>query len=89
MSSIGKPLVSGTKTSTKTNATTDITPKPRKVHDVPMASVNDKNDCATIRFEIQFAVAAMPPHTPRNLNGYISEFTIHGTVPMPGEKNMM
>lgn len=74
---------------TNNNATTDITPNPRKVHAVPMASVNDKKDCATMRFDIQFAVAAIPPHTPRYLNGYISEFTIHGTEPMPGEKHMM
>lgn len=42
-----------------------------------------------MRFEIQFAVAAIPPQTPLNLKGQISELTIHGTVPIPGEKNMM
>ena len=88
-SSMGRPLVSGTHTITKTNATSDIPPKMRKVHDVPIASVRDRKDCATIRLETQFAVAAIPPQTPLYLRGYISEFTIQGTVPIPGEKNMM
>ena len=88
-SSIGRPLVSGTHTITKNNATRDIPPKMRKVHDVPIDSVRDRKDCATMRLETQFAVAAIPPQTPLNLRGYISEFTIHGTVPIPGEKNMM
>lgn len=88
-SSIGSPFVSGTQISTKNKAITDITPNIRKVHEVPIASVSDRNDCATIRLDIQFAVAAIPPQTPLNLRGYISEFTIHGTVPIPGEKKMI
>lgn len=42
-----------------------------------------------MRFDTQLAVAAIPPQSPRYLSGYISELTIHGTVPIPGEKNMM
>nr|GMD04279.1 Os07g0151250 [Ipomoea batatas] len=42
-----------------------------------------------MRLDIQFAVAAIPPHIPRNLRGYISELTIQGTVPIPGEKKMI
>lgn len=57
----------------------------KKVQEVPMDSVNERNDCDTIRFETQFAVAAIPPHIPRNRKGYISEFTVHGTDPIPGE----
>lgn len=86
---MGSPLVSGTQIRTKNNATTPKTPNIRKVKQVPIASVNDRNDCDTIRFEIQFAVAAIPPHIPLNLKGYISELTIQGIEPMPGEKNIM
>ncbi|CAI9763381.1 unnamed protein product [Fraxinus pennsylvanica] len=89
ISSIGRPLVSGTRTRTNNNATTEITPNIRNVHDVPIACVKDRKDCATIRFDIQLVVAAMPPHTPRYLGGYISELTIHGTVPIRREKNMI
>lgn len=66
-----------------------MTPNMRNVQGVPIAFVKLRKDCATIRFEIQFAVAAIPPQTPRYLKGYISELTIHGTVPIPGEKDMM
>lgn len=65
---------------------TEINPKSMKVHAVPIACVSDKKEYATIKLEIQFAVAAIPPQTPRDLNGYISELTIHGIVPIPGEK---
>lgn len=54
---------------TNIRAITEITPNIRNVHDVPIVSVKDKKDCATIRFDIQFAVAAIPPHTPRNRKG--------------------
>ncbi|CAA2958641.1 Hypothetical predicted protein [Olea europaea subsp. europaea] len=86
---IGRPLVSGTHTGTNNNATTEITPNIRNVHDVPIACVKDRKDCATIRFDIQLAVAAMPPQMPQYLREYISELTNHGTVPVPGEKNMI
>ncbi|KAK6917153.1 Ribosomal protein L14P [Dillenia turbinata] len=68
-SSIGSPLVSGTQIRTKNSATTEIIPNIRNVQEVPMASVKDKKDCATMRLETQFAVAAIPPHTPRNRSG--------------------
>lgn len=88
-SSMGRPLVSGTQTRTKSKATTEITPNKRNVQEVPIASVKDRKDCATIRFDIQFAVAAIPPQMPRKRSGYISELAIHGTVPIPGEKDKM
>lgn len=88
-SSIGSPFVSGTKTMTKTMAATVMKMNIMNVYEVPIASVNDRKDCATMRFEIQFDVDAIPPHIPLYLNGYISEFTTHGTVPIPGEKNRM
>lgn len=47
---IGRPLVSGTHTGTNNNATTEITPNIRNVHDVPIACVKDRKDCATIWF---------------------------------------
>ena len=59
------------------------------VDEVPMACVKDRKDWATIRFETQLEVDAIPPQIPLYLKGYISEFTTHGTVPIPGEKNMM
>uniref|UniRef100_A0A0E0AFT1 Uncharacterized protein n=1 Tax=Oryza glumipatula TaxID=40148 RepID=A0A0E0AFT1_9ORYZ len=68
-SSMGRPLVSGTQTSTNASAATDSPPKMRNVHAAPMASVSDRNDCATARFDTQFAVAAAPPHTPRCRSG--------------------
>lgn len=55
----------------------------------PIASVKVKNVSLTSRFEVQLETAAIPPPMPLYLNGYISEFTIQGTVPMPGEYNMM
>lgn len=67
---IGRPLVSGTHTGTNNNATTEITPSIRNVHDVPIACVKDRKDCATIRFDIQLAVAAMPPQMPQYLRVY-------------------
>ena len=88
-SSIETPLVSGTKTMTKKIATMATIPNSMNVHAVPIASVRDKKDSATMRLEIQTVVDAIPPHTPLYLKGQISEFTTHGTVPMPGEKNMM
>lgn len=88
-SSMDNPFVSGTHMIMKNSATSDIPPKMRKVHDVPIDSVRDRKDCATTRFETQFAVAAIPPQTPLYLRRYISEFTIQGTVPIPGEKKMM
>lgn len=66
-----------------------MTPNIRNVQEVPIAVVKDRKDCATMRLEIQFAVAAIPPQMPRYLKGYISELTIHGTVPIPGEKDRM
>lgn len=66
-----------------------MTPKMKNVQEVPMDCVSDRKDCATIRFEIQLAVAAIPPQTPLNLKGYISEYTIQGAVPIPGEKKIM
>ena len=39
------------------------------VQDVPIACVKDRKDCATMRLDIQFAVAAIPPHTPRKRKG--------------------
>jgi hypothetical protein len=44
ISSIGTPLVSGTKTITKIIAKQLIIPKAMNVHAVPIASVTDKKD---------------------------------------------
>jgi hypothetical protein len=41
----------------------------KNVPGVPNKRVSDKNDYATRRFEIQFAVAAIPPHIPLNCAG--------------------
>lgn len=67
----------------------EIPANKRKVPEEPSASVNDRNVSLTIRFDIQLATAAIPPPKPLYLNGYISEFTIQGIVPIPGEYNMM
>lgn len=83
------PLVSGTQKITNTNAITAMPARIRKVAPVPTASAMERNVCATIRFEIQFTVADMPPHIPRYASGYISEFTVQGTGPIPGEKKAM
>ena len=64
-------------------------PNIMNVHAVPIASVTDKKDCETLRFETQTAADAIPPQIPLYLKGYISELITHGTVPIPGEKNMM
>lgn len=88
-SSIGSPLVSGTKTITKTIAATVMNINIMNVDEIPIASVKDRKDCATMRFETQFEVDAIPPQIPLYLKGYISEFITHGTVPIPGEKNKM
>ena len=88
-SSKDKPLVSGTKKRTKARAKTDITAKSKNVREVPKAVVSERNVRETIKFDIQFAVAAIPPHIPRYFNGYISELTAHGTGPMPGEKHII
>ncbi|GKV53215.1 hypothetical protein SLEP1_g59751, partial [Rubroshorea leprosula] len=61
--------------------------KIKKVAPVPIASATDRKLSDTIKFETQQTVAAMPPHIPRYCSGYISEFTVHGTGPIPGEKN--
>ncbi|KAF1892346.1 hypothetical protein Lal_00010811 [Lupinus albus] len=82
-SSIGTPLVSGTKIMTKKMATTATIPNIMNVHAVPIASVNDKKDWETMRLETHTAVDAIPPQTPLYLKGYISELITHGTVPIP------
>eukprot|EP00928_Gymnodinium_smaydae_P031909 TRINITY_DN23265_c0_g1_i1.p3 TRINITY_DN23265_c0_g1~~TRINITY_DN23265_c0_g1_i1.p3 ORF type:complete len:118 (+),score=3.56 TRINITY_DN23265_c0_g1_i1:409-762(+) len=84
-----RPLVSGMKTRVKKRPATAMQPNSKNVSEVPMATVRVRNVCATIKLEIQHAVAAIPPHRPLNLRGYISELTTHGTVPIPGEKNAM
>lgn len=61
----------------------------RKVAAEPRCCVSVKNVSLTTKFELQLATAAIPPPTPLYWSGYISEFTIHGTVPMPGEYTMM
>ena len=39
------------------------------VYEVPIACVKDRKDCATMRFETQFEVDAIPPQIPRYLKG--------------------
>lgn len=67
----------------------EIPANSKNVPPEPIASVKVKNVSLTIRLEHQLETAAIPPPTPLYLNGYISEFTIQGTVPIPGEYNMM
>lgn len=88
-SSNGSPLVSGTMKKMRKNARADIQQNNRNVAAEPRASVKLRNVCATIRLETQFATAAIPPQMPLNLRGYISELIIQGTVPMPGEYEIM
>ncbi|KAL0674556.1 hypothetical protein Bca4012_002537 [Brassica carinata] len=80
------PGVSGTNTITKITARTTIPTKIKKVTPVPAASTIDMNVCATIKLLIQLTVSDMPPHIPRYCCKYISEFTVHGTGPIPGAK---
>ncbi|KAJ6866160.1 hypothetical protein NC652_037650 [Populus alba x Populus x berolinensis] len=80
------PMVSGTYIITNTTASTAMPARIRKVEPVPTASAIERKVWATIRLEIQLTVADMPPHIPRYCSGYISEFTVHGTGPIPGEK---
>lgn len=68
-SSMGSPLVSGTKMMTKMIAAMVMKMKIMKVHEVPMACVRVRKDCATMRFETQFEVEAMPPQMPLYLRG--------------------
>nr|GMD68098.1 UDP-glycosyltransferase 92A1-like [Ipomoea batatas] len=83
------PFVSGTKATTNPNAATAITASIKNVAPVPTASANERKLCATMRLDIQLTVADIPPHIPRYASGYISEFTVHGTGPIPGAKKAM
>lgn len=58
--------------------------KRRNVPAEPRALVRVKKVSLTRRFAVQLETAAIPPPVPLYLSGYISEFTIQGTVPIPG-----
>lgn len=66
------------------NPMEEIPANKRKVPEEPRASVSVKKDSLTMRLEIQLETAAIPPPNPLYFYGYISELTIHGTVPIPG-----
>ena len=74
---------------TQITARTTIPTKIKKVTPVPAASWIDMNVCATIKLLIQLIVSDMPPHMPRYCCKYISEFTVHGTGPIPGAKKQV
>lgn len=88
LAQIGSPFVSGTLIKEKNRATTEMAKNMRNVQEDSKACVKVRTDCGTMRFEIQFAVAAIPPQMPRYIRD-ISGLKIPGTIPIPGEKNMM